>query len=171
MLFKRGVLKNSANFTRKRLCWSLFLITLQAWRPTNLLKRYSNTGVFCVFNEIFMNFFFTEHLRWLLLYIGVIIYLLLYYLHDGTFNPIQDGPLSGLLTDGGMGGAKKLPTLKSVTYFPTMMALGTVTIYLKEIKKINKSRDTRLEFCRYQHFFIENQQLLLYQEIQIQIAF
>ena len=43
---KKGVLKNFANFTRKHLCWRLFLITLQAWGPTALLKRDSNTGVF-----------------------------------------------------------------------------------------------------------------------------
>ena len=58
----------------------------------------------------------------------------------------------------GKGGEEggKLPTLKSVTYFPTMITLGTVTIYLKKIKTIYKSHDTRLEFCRYQHFFIGN---------------
>ena len=32
------------------------------------------------------------------------------------------------------GGSKRLPTLKSVTYFPTMVILGTVIIYLKKIK-------------------------------------
>ena len=31
MLFKIGVLKNFANVTGKQLCWSLFLITLQAF--------------------------------------------------------------------------------------------------------------------------------------------
>ena len=40
MFFKVGVLKNFANFTGKHLCWSLFLIKLQAWRhgtqPTQL---------------------------------------------------------------------------------------------------------------------------------------
>ena len=30
---KKAVLKNFAIFTWKRLCWSLFLIKLQAWRP------------------------------------------------------------------------------------------------------------------------------------------
>ena len=35
---KKGVLEKFTNFTRKHLCWSLFLI--------NLLKRDSNTGVF-----------------------------------------------------------------------------------------------------------------------------
>ena len=43
---KKGVVKNFANFTGKHLCWSLFLITLQVFRPTTLLKRYSNTDVF-----------------------------------------------------------------------------------------------------------------------------
>ena len=39
---KIGVLKNVANFTGKQLCWSIFLIELQAV----LLKRDSNTDVF-----------------------------------------------------------------------------------------------------------------------------
>ena len=30
----------------RRLCWSLFLMRLQAFRPATLLKRDSNTGVF-----------------------------------------------------------------------------------------------------------------------------
>ena len=37
MFFKIGVLKKFANFTGKKLCWSL---------PANLLKRDSSTGVF-----------------------------------------------------------------------------------------------------------------------------
>ena len=36
---KKDVLKNLENFTWKHLCWSLFLIKLQAWRPVTLLKR------------------------------------------------------------------------------------------------------------------------------------
>ena len=38
--------KNFLNFTRKHLCWILFLIKLQAFKAANLLKRDSNTGVF-----------------------------------------------------------------------------------------------------------------------------
>ena len=37
IFFKMGVLKNFANFTTgKYLCWSLFLIKLQAWRPAGM---------------------------------------------------------------------------------------------------------------------------------------
>ena len=57
MFFKIVVLKNFASFTGRHLCWSLFLIKLQAWRPATLLKRDSNTTTF-----------FTGHLWWLLLY-------------------------------------------------------------------------------------------------------
>ena len=46
MFFKIDVLKNFGNFTGKQLCWSLFLIKLQSWRPETLFKRDSNTGVF-----------------------------------------------------------------------------------------------------------------------------
>ena len=43
---KKGVLRNFAHFTGKHLCWSIILIELQAFRPTALLKRDSNTDVF-----------------------------------------------------------------------------------------------------------------------------
>ena len=43
---KKGVLKNFINSTGKRLCWSPFLIKLQPFRPTTLLKKDSNTGAF-----------------------------------------------------------------------------------------------------------------------------
>ena len=46
MLFKKVVLKNFAHLTEKHLCWSLFLIKMEAWRPATLLKRESNTDVF-----------------------------------------------------------------------------------------------------------------------------
>ena len=39
-------LENFAIFTRKHLCWSLFLVKLQAFRAAILLKRDSNKGVF-----------------------------------------------------------------------------------------------------------------------------
>ena len=39
-------LRNYANFTGKHLCWSLFLIQLEIWRPVTLLNKDSNTGVF-----------------------------------------------------------------------------------------------------------------------------
>ena len=38
--FKIIVLENSAIFTVKHLCWSLFLIKLQAFRPATLLTLY-----------------------------------------------------------------------------------------------------------------------------------
>ena len=43
---KKFVLKKFAIFTGKHRCWSLFSIQLQDWRPTTLLKRGSNPGVF-----------------------------------------------------------------------------------------------------------------------------
>ena len=46
MFFKIGIIKYFAIFTEKRLCWSRNLIKLQAFRPTTLLKKYSNAGVF-----------------------------------------------------------------------------------------------------------------------------
>ena len=43
---KRDVPKNFPNFIANPLWWSLFLINLQAFRPTTLLKRDCNAGVF-----------------------------------------------------------------------------------------------------------------------------
>ena len=50
MFFKIGVLKNFANFTRKHLCWSFFLIKLQA-----LFNKVS-----CEISQIFKNTFFNK---------------------------------------------------------------------------------------------------------------
>ena len=77
-------------------------------------------------------------------------------------NPIQDGLFWGCSR---MEVAKMAPLPKLCHRYPTMMKLGTVIPYLKEIQKIYESRDTPLEFCRYQQFFTGNQQILLYQEI------
>ena len=68
----------------------------------------------------------------------------------------------------GFGGGQKAPPpcLKSVTY-PTIMKLRTVIPYLKKIQKLYESHDTLLKFCLHQHSFTGNQQILLYQEIQI----
>ena len=45
MFFKIGCIKNFAIFTGKHLCWGLFLIKLQALRPTTLLKKDSNNFI------------------------------------------------------------------------------------------------------------------------------
>ena len=48
-----------------------------------------------------------------------------------------------------------------------MMELGTVIPYLEKIRKTYESHETPSEFCYRHHFFTGNQQILLYQEIQI----
>ena len=68
MFFKISIFKNFTNFTAKHLCWSLFLIKLQAHRPAILLKRDSKTGAFLRnYYNSYEHFFFKEHLQWLLL--------------------------------------------------------------------------------------------------------
>ena len=62
-----GVFKHFANCTRKNLCWSLFLIKLQPWRPDTFSKRDSNAGVFLWNCKIFRKSFFHRTLRELLL--------------------------------------------------------------------------------------------------------
>ena len=69
------------------------------------------------------------------------------------------------------GGPKRPSLPKTCHTYPTMMKLGTVIPYLKKIWKTYKSRDTPLAFCWHQYFVTENQQISLYQEIQILIAF
>ena len=61
---KKAVLKNFAIFTVKQLRWSLFLITLPAFRPATLLERDSNTGAFLLGNFL-KNLFRTMLLNWL----------------------------------------------------------------------------------------------------------
>ena len=64
MFHKKAVLKNFAVFTWIHTCVEIsFLIKMQAFRAPALLKRDSNTGVFCEHWEIFKNTYFEEHLR------------------------------------------------------------------------------------------------------------
>ena len=56
------VLKTFTNFTGNYLCWSLFLIKLQAWGSATLLKRDSTQLLSCEVCEIFKNTYFKEHL-------------------------------------------------------------------------------------------------------------
>ena len=58
MFFEISSLKNFAIFTGIYLCWGLFLIKLQAFRPSTFLKRNSNTGVSCGYCKIFKNSLF-----------------------------------------------------------------------------------------------------------------
>ena len=44
-------------------------------------------------------------------------------------------------------GSKRPPLPKICHTYPTMMKFGTVIPYLKEIRKINESRDTHPDFC------------------------
>ena len=83
-------------------------------------------------------------------------------------NPIQD--FSELLTDGGRGGGwsrvcKKVPLPKICHTYPIMMKLDTVIPYLKKIQKIYESCDTLIKHPS--AFFHRNQQILLYQETDI----
>ena len=65
------------------------------------------------------------------------------------------------------GGKKGPPRPKICHTYPTMMKLGTVISHLKKIQKVYESRGAPPDFCWYQQFFTGNQQVLLYQEIQI----
>ena len=63
---------------------------------------------------------------------------------------------------------KGTPPLSKICHtYSTMMKLGTVIPCLKNFQKLYESPDTPFEFCWHQHFLAGNQQILLYQEIQI----
>ena len=55
-----NILKNFAIFTikGKHLCWSLFLIKLQTFKPTTFLKETPTQVFLCEYCNIFMNRFF-----------------------------------------------------------------------------------------------------------------
>ena len=65
IFFKIGVLKNFAKFTRKQPCWSLFLITLQVWKPATLLKGDPTPVFSCEYGEFLRKAVFIEYLWWL----------------------------------------------------------------------------------------------------------
>ena len=60
--FKIDFLKNFAMISGKHLGWSFFLIKLQDFRRTTLLKGDSNLGVFVEYCEVFKNSFFYRRL-------------------------------------------------------------------------------------------------------------
>ena len=55
MFFKIGVFMNFSIFTGKHLCWSLFLIKLQAFKKETPAQVFS-----CEYCEIFKNTFFNR---------------------------------------------------------------------------------------------------------------
>ena len=58
--------------------------------------------------------------------------------------PIQDGHFRGCSR---MGGGQKALLPKIFHTYPTMMKLGIVISYIKNIQKIYESRDTPPEYC------------------------
>ena len=65
---KKNVLRNSAKFTGKHLCWSLFFNKVAGLRPASLLKKRFWHRCFPVnFAEFLRTCFFIGHLWWLLL--------------------------------------------------------------------------------------------------------
>ena len=68
MFFKIAVLKNFAVLPRKHLCWSLFLIKLQA-QVCVFIKKETLTQVFsCEYCKIFKKSFFIKHLLFIILF-------------------------------------------------------------------------------------------------------
>ena len=72
-----------------------------------------------------------------------------------SFNPFQDRLFRGCSWMGGGGRGQEAPIAKICPTCPTIMKLGAVIPYLKKIRKLYESCDTRLEFCWHQHFLLE----------------
>ena len=67
MFYEINVVKKFGNFTGKHQCWSLFLLKFQAW-TCNFIKKWLQHKFYPVkFPNFLRTYFFTEHLRWLLL--------------------------------------------------------------------------------------------------------
>ena len=64
---KKVLLKISQYSKGEHLCWSLFLIKLQAYRTATLLKRYFVTGVFYEYCKVFKKIYFENILERLFL--------------------------------------------------------------------------------------------------------
>ena len=65
----------------------------------------------------------------------------------------------------------KSPPPWNLSRIPKMMKLGSYTLPKEDLKKYINCVTHILKFCWHQHFFNGNQQILLYQEIEMQIAF
>ena len=67
MFFKIGVLKRSANFTEKHLCWIYFQKNLQVQGLLFIIKRLQHRRFPVRFTQFLETPFFIEHIRWLIL--------------------------------------------------------------------------------------------------------
>ena len=54
VFYKKAVFKKSSILTGKQLCWSLFLVKLQAIRSVTLLKEILTQVFVCEYCKIFM---------------------------------------------------------------------------------------------------------------------
>ena len=63
MFYKRIIQKNFAKFRGKQLCWSLFLLKMQALVQPFLYKEILPKTWLYKFSEVFRNTVFMEHLQ------------------------------------------------------------------------------------------------------------
>ena len=129
-LFNKVASLQNCNFIRKRFQHRCFPLTNLL--RTAILKNASELtlGSHCL-NSCFQNHADSVTLQKYQL------------LSNQSFNPIQDGPLWGC----SRWGCQKGPPLSKVCHtYSTLIKLGTVIPYLKNIQKTDKSRDKPLEF-------------------------
>ena len=140
-----------------KLLWRFSLYWLESlhywWYHSFLHELLDHLAFLWLYDSISLEFFHLYHLETFHNFYFVV-----------NLNPIQDGLFRGCSR---IRGAKRAPLPKIFHTYPTMMKLGTDIPCSTKIQKIYESRDTHPEFCWHQHFFTGNQQILLYQEIQI----
>ena len=86
------------------------------------------------------------------------------WVNNTTLNSLTNNFFVNLIQVG------SFPFPKTCHTYTAMMRLSMIIPYLMKIQNIYKSRDTAIKFCWHQYIFTKNQQLYLYQEIQIKIA-
>ena len=99
---QKGVLRNFAEFTGKRLCQNLFFSKVAGLRPATLLKKRPWHWCFPVnFTKFLRTPFYIEHLWWLLLHILCLLRIHHDYFFQRVFESVRaqflSGNISGLL--------------------------------------------------------------------------
>ena len=88
--------------------------------------------------------------------------------HHHSINPIQDRLVWGSSRMERSKSPPPHPPLPEICQtYPAMIKLATVIPYPRKIQKLYKSPDTPLDFCWHHHFYTRNQQISLYQKIQM----
>ena len=142
----------------------LSIFTKNSIIDARLGSKYDTAFTWRLFKRFISLKYFTSKDYWNLLFL--VKYLTSFNSSKMLLTLFRMGFFGGCSRMGG-GGGKMDPLPKICHTYPTMVKLGTGIPCPKKIQRIYESRDTPLEFCSHHHFLTGNQQIWLYQEIQI----